>query len=225
MTTPKAVPVIGLVGGIGAGKSSVARWLQQLRRVQVIDADRLGHEVLQQPEVRRRLVQVFGPDILDARSGAILRPRLAELVFGAEPERQANRRILENIVHPEIRNRIEQLVAANRYREDLDAIILDAAVLLESGWSDVCDAIAFLDVPDDVRWQRVAATRGWTQDDWRQRERSQLPLEEKKRRATWRIDNTGPPEVAARQLAALIDRLKADRTKHDQNHGQAPHNI
>ncbi len=225
MTSPTAVPVIGLIGGIGAGKTSVARQLERLRPVLIIDADRLGHEALETPRIKQRLIQHFGPGIVDPHSGAILRHRLAERVFGTSAEQQADKRFLEDVVHPEIRRQIEERVRANRYRGDLDAIILDAAVLLESGWSDVCDAIAFLDVPDELRWQRVAATRGWTQDDWRQRERSQLPLEEKRRRATWRIDNTGPPELAARQLAALIDTLNADRTKRDQNHGLDPHSV
>lgn len=220
VTIPTAVPVIGLIGGIGAGKTSVARQLQRLRPVLIIDADRLGHEALEDPRIKQRLIQHFGPQIQDPQSGAILRHQLAKRVFGTSPRQQADKRFLESVVHPEIRRRIEEQIRENRHREDLDAIVLDAAVLLESGWSDACDAVAFLDVPDELRWQRVAASRGWTREDWKQRECSQLPLAEKRRRATWCIDNAGRPEIAAQRLATLIDRLKAhgvtgnDKTPH-----------
>jgi dephospho-CoA kinase len=129
------IPVIGIVGGVGAGKSSVIRNVSSLR-LHVVDADHIGHEQLVVPEIRDRIVGVFGTRVLDDKA-VISRPHLAAEVFGDSIEQQQKRQQLNAIVHPAIRSEMRRQI--NAVSQDADAIILDAALLLEAGWADECD--------------------------------------------------------------------------------------
>ena len=104
------VPVIGLVGGIGSGKSALAGWLANERQVVVIDADKIGHEVLKYPEVKKHLKQRFGDAVFEATGNEIDRAALGKLVFGSDEPQKSARVDLESIVHPEIRNSIAEQI-------------------------------------------------------------------------------------------------------------------
>jgi dephospho-CoA kinase len=195
------VPVIGVIGGIGSGKSSVARWVADRHFGLVIDGDRLGHQVLEQSNVKDRLRDAFGPEIFDD-TGGVIRSLLGRKVFGPTESHQAARRTLEDIVHPEIRRRMEkQLRAVDPaiYR----FVLLDAAVMLETGWSNVCDEIVFIDTPVEVRRARVAA-RGWSAEDLARRESSQWPLDTKRSAASHIIPNAGTLDNAGSALWEFV---------------------
>lgn len=190
-------PVIGIIGGIGSGKSAVARWVAERHPVAVIDADHIGHEVLQQPAIKDRLREAFGVEIFDA-DGGVIRSALGRKVFGPTAEHQAARRQLESIVHPAIRQVIEQQLQSidpNRYT----AVLLDAAILLETGWADVCQDIIFIDTPLDQRQQRVAS-RGWSAEELAKREASQWPLDRKRSAASFVLSNSGSLDDAGQAL-------------------------
>jgi len=190
--------VVGIVGGIGSGKSALANWVRAELGAAVLNADTAGHRALELPEVKERIREQFGPDVFDA-AGTVVRSRLARQVFGnGEPE-QAARRQLEQIVHPVIRRDLEQQMESASLAHDL--ILLDAAVALESGWKDVCDVFVFVDVPTAIRQERVLQTRGWSADELARREASQMPVAEKRRAADVIIDNSGSVETAGRQFA------------------------
>ncbi|MCA9069922.1 MAG: dephospho-CoA kinase, partial [Planctomycetaceae bacterium] len=175
------IPVIGIVGGIGSGKSSLAHGLSDFLRCHRLDGDQVGHAVLQQPEVISQLCEQFGESILN-EDRHIDRPSVAKLVFGTGETETRNRRQLEAIVHPRIRKRLQEELDSVRRRGNLDVIILDAPLLLEAHWDELCDAVVFVDVDRETRLQRVL-NRKWTEDQFAQREQSQLPLEEKRKRA------------------------------------------
>jgi dephospho-CoA kinase len=178
---------IGLIGGIASGKSAVAAALAR-RGAVVFNADQLGHEVLKEPAVRDALVARWGASILEV-DGAINRSAVAKIVFASNPAAAEELQFLEQLVHPGIRRRIE---AGIRQLPDasVPAVVIDAALLIEAGWAAVCTAIAFVDSPRDQRIARAAA-RGWTEHEFSRREAAQLPIEEKRRRATHVIDNSG----------------------------------
>lgn len=188
---------------MGAGKSSVVRNVKSLR-LHLIDADRIGHEQLAVEEIRDQIVKVFGTQILDS-SGSISRPSLAAQVFGDSPEKQLRRQELNSIVHPAIRSEIRRQI--NSAPQDVDAIILDAALLLEAGWADECDAVIFIDTSLEQRQKRVAQTRGWSLDELQRREASQLSLEEKRRRSDYCVNNSGEISVAAHQMEQALIRI------------------
>ena len=162
--------------------------------------------MLRDVDVRQSLGERFGPSILD-ETGEIIRPALRRLVFGEDKEAERARRDLEAIVHPKIRQRLEQQIRGARSNPQVRAILLDAAILLESGWSDVCDAVVFIDTPQPERLKRVAASRGWTADQLARREASQWSLEKKKAASDFVIKNEGDLQAAGRELAVWIDRL------------------
>ncbi|MHC4946791.1 MAG: dephospho-CoA kinase [Planctomycetota bacterium] len=176
-------PVIGLTGGIGAGKSTVARMLAALGCV-VCDSDALGRAALRDPEVRSRLVEWWGEAILDD-AGEVDRASVAVIVF----DDPAQRRRLEALTHPWIESRrAEQFAAAGA---DTVALVIDAPLLLEAGLGAGCDAVIFVDADPDVRLGRVAAGRGWDAAELRRREESQLPLDEKRSKADYVVTNDG----------------------------------
>jgi dephospho-CoA kinase len=201
-----ATPVVALIGGVGSGKSALAHWISRQLNTVIVDGDVAGHRALEQPLVREQIRRRFGNEVFDSQE-RIRRDRLAELVFGQHDEHRRARRDLEQIVHPVIRGDLQQQVAAARGDSAVDVVLLDAAVLLEAGWNEICDAVIFVDTPIEQRQSRVAA-RGWTTADLKRREESQLSLTEKRAAADFVIDNSGPLENAGRQLLEILKQLR-----------------
>lgn len=197
------IPVVGIVGGVSAGKSSVVRNVRDLQLC-VIDADRIGHELLLTNDILKKLSDIFGEDILE-NEGLVLRQRLAEKVFGDSDEQTSNRNRLNELLHPAIRSEILRLI--KQAPQDADAIILDAALLLEAGWADECDAVIFVDTPVELRQQRAAASRGWNPTEFQRREASQWSLLKKRQNAQFVVDNSGSAEVAAEQMKLVLGKI------------------
>jgi dephospho-CoA kinase len=190
-------PVIGIIGGIGSGKSTVARMLAE-RGGLIIAADAIAHEALRDPEIRAKIVARFGQGVI-GMPGEIDRNKLGKIVF-SDP---AARRDLESYVHPFVRKRAEEMIAAAEQDPNVGFIVMDAAVLLEAGWHDVCDHRIFVDVPREIQWQRLLA-RGWTPEQITAREHAQWPLAVKARFADAIIHNGGTLDATAGQLDELL---------------------
>ncbi|MEJ7591575.1 MAG: dephospho-CoA kinase [Planctomycetaceae bacterium] len=203
LTQRANIPVVGIVGGVGAGKSSVVRSVSGLRLF-VIDADRIGHELLLTGDICQKLCDTFGNEIFN-ETGQVLRNRLAEKVFGDSDELINNRNRLNEILHPAIRSEIH--CSIKQAPQDVDAIILDAALLLEAGWADECDAVIFIDTPVNLRQQRAAANRGWSMEEFQRREASQWSLLQKRQNAQFVVDNSGPVKVAAEQMKLVLEKI------------------
>ncbi|MGL4419153.1 MAG: dephospho-CoA kinase [Gemmataceae bacterium] len=166
-------PVIGLVGAIGAGKSTVANDLVRRGGV-LIPGDELGHEVLREPEIQRQLLARWGERVR-AQGGQLDRRAIAKIVFVDAAEKA----FLESLLFPRIRARAEELILAARANPQVTCIVLDAALLLEAGWESVCNYILGVDAPRALREARVLARSGWTPAELAAREASQWPLERK----------------------------------------------
>jgi dephospho-CoA kinase len=195
---PGDKPVIGLLGGIGSGKSQVAALLAR-KGARIVAGDELAHAALRQPEIRAQVVARWGPQIVDEH-GEIRRRQLGSIVFADAGERRA----LEAMVHPWIKRRIAEEVAAARADPAVRLVVLDAAVMLEAGWDGVCDRLVFVDAPREVRLRRVAGQRGWATAELEERERSQLPLTEKAARADHVLANATTLENLERQVDDLL---------------------
>lgn len=194
------VPVLGVVGGIGSGKSAVAACLAG-HGAFVLDADAVGHALLDQRPVREAVVSRFGPDVLTEDEDG--RPRVDRRVLGPRVFADlASRRDLEAVLHPRMRRTFERAIAREARRGRATAVVIDAAVLYEAGWDDLCDRVVFVDAPRERRLERVAAGRGWTDEDLSTREAAQWPLDSKRERADFVVSNTG--DLAA--LKAETDR-------------------
>jgi dephospho-CoA kinase len=203
-----AKPVIGLIGGIGSGKSTVARAFAR-RGARVISGDALGHEGLRQPDIKAKLVQRWGPRVLDAR-GEVDRRAVAGIVFAKGPGARDELRALESLVFPWIGRRAREEIAAADQEPQTRLVVLDAAVMLEAGWDKVCDRLVYVHAPRDVRLRRLAESRGWSAAQVEDRESAQCSLTEKATRADGAVDNSGSPEEAQRQVDDLLHRWRLD---------------
>jgi len=188
------VKVYAITGGIGAGKTTVARRLARRHGGRRIDADREGHRVLRLARVRRRLLAAFGPDIV-APGGGIDRARLGARVFG----RPARLRTLNRIVHPEIARRLRARLAALA-RDRARFVLVDAALWFEFDLGRPVDAVLGVTAPAAVRRRRLAA-RGLRPAQVAARIASQPRVGEWIRRADVRIDT----DCTWRELNARID--------------------
>jgi dephospho-CoA kinase len=156
------IVVVGLVGRIASGKSTVARALAA-RGAEVIDADALAHEALDEPAVRAAVGRRFGAGVL-RDDGRVNRAALAAVVFGGDAAAVAALRDLEALVHPRVRARIE--AALERFRRAATGggprvVVLDVPLLMQAGWDELCDRLLLVACDEEVRRRRLAA-RGWT---------------------------------------------------------------
>ncbi len=190
--------LLGLTGSLGSGKSTVSRMLAEMGAL-VIDADRLAREAAEPGgEGYGEIVRAFGPAVV--RSGGDLdREALARIVF-ADP---ARRRELEAILHPLVRRAMrERIQQAPPGR----LVVLDVPLLFENGLDGECDATCAVVVDEAVRMERLVQ-RGMAPRDIESRLRTQMPQEEKARRADYIIDNSGSREATRLQARRLVDTL------------------
>lgn len=192
------IPIVGIVGGIGSGKSTLARWVAEHHPVVVIDADRIGHALLLDPNVKAALRSEFGDTIFD-REGNVIRAELAQRVFGTTTERRSARKRLDELLHPRIQQEIGRQIAAIGPQK-IRFILLDAALLLESGWRDQCCGVVFVDTPDERRAEWVQQNRGWSLEELQRREASQWPLDKKRAAADLIVPNTADIPTSATAL-------------------------
>ncbi len=190
--------IVGVTGGIGAGKSVATRILADLGAV-VIDADRVGHETYL-PGTRGwdQVVAEFGRGVV-AADGAIDRKRLGALVF-ADPAKLAR---LNAIVHPLIRDAVAARIAAEQTAARAPAIVIEAALLVEAKWDALVDEVWLVTARREVIEQRLAAQRGFDRAAIGARMRAQLDDEERAAHADVIVDNSGSLDALRARLTTL----------------------
>jgi len=195
--------LIGLTGGIASGKSLVARIFRDLG-AHVIDADRIVHHLLSAGEaVCREVAEHFGRDI-ELQDGSIDRRKLGEIVF-RDPEKRA---WLNACIHPRVFAIFSSQVRHICEHDPCAIVVLDAALLIETGYHRKMDTVIVVIAEEEQQSQRLQARDRLTRDQALERIRSQMPLTEKKRRADHVIDNTGTREQTERQARELFAVLK-----------------
>lgn len=187
--------VIGLTGGMGAGKSTVARLLAE-HGAHVVDADAIAREVVEPGEpALAAIVEEFGEEVLD--DGALDRGALAAIVF-SDRERLAT---LEEITHPAIRGRIEARLAVHREADDDRVVVLDHPLLVETGLADELAVVVVVTAPEEERVRRLAEGRDIAPEDARARMRNQSGDDERRAAATHVIVNDGDLEELRERVA------------------------
>ncbi|MBM4076983.1 MAG: dephospho-CoA kinase, partial [Planctomycetes bacterium] len=152
--------------------------------------------------VQASLRTAFGDQIFSSQ-GEIDRGKLARIVFGSHADAMESRRKLEEIVHPEIGRQVKSQIESAK-TSGRDCVLLDAAILLEAGWRELCDLVVFIDASDAVRLSRVQQRSGWTAAQLQQRESSQLSLIDKRRQADVVISNNFELESAGKELFVFL---------------------
>ena len=197
--------ILGLTGGIASGKSAVAAELAVMGAV-VLDADLAAHEVINQLSVQRELVTRWGAEIL-AKDGEIDRSAIARRVFSDDPSSRAELDFLEETLHPRIREQFESRLAELE-AAGAEVVVIDAPLLLEAGWEDLCDALIYVDSSRSDRLER-AKLRNWTEAEFAKREALQMPIAEKRQRSTHILANSGTLESLRERTRALRASLAA----------------
>ena len=192
--------ILGLVGGVASGKTTVARLFGRLGAA-VVDADRIAHEVLQQPFIRDHVRQEWGDDVLDDE-GRVDRTKLGQIVF-QDPQQIAK---LNAVVHPRVLEVMRQQMEAARER-GAPCTVVDAALLVESGLDAECDVIAFIDAPEAHRGVRAQRDRGWSASEVARREAHQAPLGAKRRIAQYVVHNDGRPDELLAQVRQVWEQV------------------
>ncbi len=148
--------VVGLIGKIGAGKTTVAGLLGQCGAI-VIDADALTHDALKQAAVRELIRDHFGSSVFEGDT--VDRSCLAELVFGDQPKHKKALQDLEKIIHPRVRDaleeRLREIDALPLKKEIGSVVVLDVPLLVQAGLHNRCDRLIWLECEDSVRHQRL----------------------------------------------------------------------
>ena len=195
--------VIGLTGGIASGKSVVSGFLSEFGAV-VIDADKLGHQVyLPGTDGHREVVEAFGQGIV-AEDGTIDRRKLAPIVFG-NPDKLAQ---LNSIAWPKIKALARERLAELR-EQGTDVVVLEAAILFEAGWEDLCDEIWTVQVDREGAIARLMERNGMDREAALARINNQMSNEARAERATIVIRNEGTLEELRTLLESNWHGLKA----------------
>ena len=194
--------VIGLTGGILSGKSTVSGMLQE-RGAVVIDADKVGHEVyLPHTDGWREVVATFGREILK-ENDEVDRKRLGEIVFGDPKALERLNYIMHPRMHDIMKGRLEEL-----RRQGVEGVVLEAAILIEAGWTDLVDQVWVTLAPEERVMDRLKERGGLSEEEARSRIRSQMPIWEKARLADVVINTDCPIEEAEAAVNRLWERIQ-----------------
>lgn len=186
--------MVGLLGGVGSGKSAVAAAFGRLG-ARVVDADAIVHGLYASPTFVARIARAFGREVI-GDDGRLDRARVSKLVF----ENPRRLRRLERLVHPAV---LRAIRAEIRRPGRSAPLVLDVPLLLETGLDASCDVLIYVSVPRPLRLSRLSRQRSLGRAEAARRARFQRPLSEKRRRADVIIDNGGTRAHVARQARRL----------------------
>lgn len=190
--------VIGLTGGVGSGKSYIARRLQERYGMELLIADELGHMVMEPgTDAYAQIVAQFGKSVV-REDGTLDRSRLAEMIFH---DPQALKRMNE-IVHPAVKACLIDYIDRRRDRDGI--ILLESAIMYETGCDALCDEVWYVSVPEEVRIRRLMEDRGYTREKSCAIMAGQQPDSFFRQRADRVIDNAGEKQHLDRVLEAMI---------------------
>jgi dephospho-CoA kinase len=206
------VLLVGLTGGIASGKSSVSAMLAE-RGAEIVDADLIARQVVMPGEPAwQKILDHFGRGVL-TEDGQVDRKKLADLVFAD----QAKLTLLNEITHPDIFARVAERLEHNRDREVV--VVLDAALLIETGLADRVDVVVVVDAGDEEAQVRRLTAKGVDERDARARMAAQLPAEARLARADLVIRNVGTFEELTARVDEVWDGLQR---RLRERHGPSP---
>ena len=194
------VKVIGITGGVGSGKSSIVKAVEQRYRCNVLLADDAAHEVYRPGnKCYDDLVKLISEDILD-EEGFIDKKKLSNAIFKDEDLLSK----VNAIVHPAVKEVILKRIDESKRKNDCDLFLLEAALLIECGYNDIVDEMWFVYADPKIRAERLRSSRGYTDDKIRSIMDSQLSDEEYIRGSDFVIDNSKTIEESICQIEKRI---------------------
>lgn len=149
--------VLGITGGVGSGKSRVLLLLQEKYKAYILEADKLAHQLMEPGEtIYKKIVDCFGECILDDDK-KIDRKKLGNIVFNDNEKLEK----LNNLVHPSVKDKILSLIEEQRIM-GTELFVIEAALLIETGYKEICDYMWYIFVSKDIRIERLIQSRGYT---------------------------------------------------------------
>ncbi|MHC4309327.1 MAG: dephospho-CoA kinase [Planctomycetota bacterium] len=191
-------PIIGILGGICSGKSTVAAEFAKLG-CKVIDADKIAHEMLDRKDIKERIVGLFG-EAVTGPGGKIDSKKLAGIVF-ADTEKLSS---LNKIIHPFVLERAEELIEKYNGQSQVKAIVLDMPLLAEVGWDKRCDKLIFVDCKREFRIKRAKKMGIFDENQLKIRENFQISLDNKVAITDNSIDNNSCFSAVAKQVGNIF---------------------
>lgn len=195
--------IIGITGSIACGKSTVSNYLKSKGYI-VIDADKIGHEALDDDYVKEKLIVAFGNEILE--DNKINRQKLGELVFG----NSSNLNVLNSIIHPEIRKKILEKIDKNN---DKELIFIDVALLFEAKFDDLVDKIIVVYVDENTQLTRLMKRNSISKKEALSRIVSQMSPIEKAKLGDYTVNNNLDVINTYEQVDKVLSELKKGRCK------------
>jgi dephospho-CoA kinase len=193
--------VIGLTGGIGSGKSTVAQFLAELGAV-VIDADKVGHEAFKPATPAwNDVVAAFGKEVI-AENGEVDRKKLGAIVFGSPEALQKLNRIMHSRMREMVREQIEEY-----RRQGVDVVVLEAPVLIEANWTPLVDEVWVTLASESEVVRRLKEKRGLEEEQILARIHSQISSEERMKHASVVINNDGDLDEMKKKVKELWGRI------------------
>lgn len=187
--------VIGITGGVGAGKSTVLEYLKRTWNAYVIQADKVGHRVMEPGErCYEEIVQLFGKQIIK-NDKTIDRKQVSDVVFNNEEMLLK----LNGIVHPAVKQKILDTIAEQKSK-NRSLVVVEAALLLEERYQDFCDAVWYIHTEEEIRIQRLMDSRGYTREKARSIMANQASEAFFRTHADLVVENNGDSEKTYQQI-------------------------
>ncbi len=191
-------PIIGILGGICSGKSTVAAEFAKLG-CKVVDADKIAHDLLEKKSAKEKIVGLLGQAVLDS-AGKIDHRKLADIVF-ADADKLSS---LNKIIHPLVLGRAEELIKQYNRENQVKAIVLDMPLLAEVGWAKRCDKLIFVNCEQQLRVNRAKKMGIFDENQIKIRENFQISLDNKVAVTDNTIDNNSGFSALARQVTDIF---------------------
>lgn len=192
---------IGITGGVGAGKSKILDYLAGKPNVRVMLADEIAHDLMEPgTDCYERLRERFGNEDIYCEDGHFDRLKLASVIFSDEDKREQ----LNAIVHPAVKEYVKQQLLEERRQGQLQLLVLEAALLIEEHYDEICDELWYIYTREEIREARLMESRGYSREKVQQIFSSQLKEAEYRKHCSVVIDNNEGLEEMHRQIDAAV---------------------
>ena len=213
-----SMQVIGITGGVGAGKSAILDYLEKNYKVKNLIADEIAHDLMKPgTECYEKLLRVLPAEVYQEDNENIDRKVLAKELFSSEELREK----VNKIVHPAVKQFILEEIAEQKRMETLEYVVIEAALLIEDHYDEICDELWYIYTSEESRKKRLMETRGYSQEKVEQIFKSQLSEEVYRQKCQVVIDNNGTREETFYQIAQIM-KSKGDTKQMEQQINGVP---
>lgn len=188
--------IIGITGGVGAGKSHILDYILRNYKARIIKTDEAA-ELLRKPGHRcyERIVELLGDTILN-EDGIINRNKMAELIFSDQKKLEE----INKIIHPEVNRYVAEEIKKEQENKEKDYFFIESALLIENHYDEICDELWYIDTKEEIRRERLKQNRGYSEEKISDIISKQLSEEEFKKHCQIIIDNNGEKQAVYKQI-------------------------